>query len=222
MAVLNDKTRFEADQPELRQNPPLLKRPFDVVVACAMLIVLAPLMLLVALVLSFEGGPVLFGHTRIGRHGRPFRCWKFRSMVPDAAARLDALLASDPQARQEWNASRKLKNDPRITGFGHFLRKSSIDELPQLFNVLAGEMSLVGPRPVVADELALYGEARADYLAVRPGLTGLWQVSGRSDLDYEARVALDRSYVQSQSMGRDILIMLKTILILPTKAAGAY
>ena len=156
----------------------MLKRLFDVVAASALIVFLAPLMLAIAIALGVSGGSVLFSHTRVGRGGQLFQCLKFRSMVPDSAEVLARLLANDPKARHEWQQSYKLKNDPRITAFGHFLRKSSLDELPQLFNVLRGDMSLVGPRPVVPDELERYGDAKVYYLEVRPGLTGLWQISG--------------------------------------------
>ena len=147
-----------------------------------LLLFLAPLLALVALRIRLaDGGGVIFAHTRVGRHGRLFPCYKFRTMVANSAEVLAELLARDPAARAEWARDRKLRRDPRITPIGRFLRKTSLDELPQLFNVVRGEMSLVGPRPVVPDELELYGEARIYYLQVRPGLTGLWQISGRND-----------------------------------------
>ena len=137
----------------------------------------------------------MFSHERVGLGGTTFFCLKFRSMYEDSDTRLETLLAGDSSARQEWSEHYKLKEDPRITPLGHFLRESSIDELPQLVNVLRGDMSLVGPRPVIVEELEKYGHAKEAYLSVRPGLTGLWQVSGRNDLDYETRVALDTEYV---------------------------
>ena len=189
-----------------------LGRTLDVLLSLSALIFLAPLLLLVALLVYIvDPGPVLFGHRRLGKDGRTFRCWKFRSMVVDADVRLRALLESDPTARAEWEADHKLRNDPRITRIGQFLRKSSLDELPQFFNVLMGEMSLVGPRPIVGDEVAKYGRYFADYCRVRPGITGLWQISGRNDVSYRRRVALDVSYVRSKSVALDMGILLLTV-----------
>ena len=199
----------------------LMKRWFDIVAASAILVFLSPLMLLIAGLVWREGQPIFFGHTRIGQHGQLFKCLKFRSMVPNAANVLEDLLSRDPQARMEWERDYKLKNDPRITALGHFLRKSSLDELPQLWNVIKGEMSLVGPRPVVPDELDRYGENKRYYLEVRPGITGLWQISGRNDVDYEERVSLDAWYVRNWTLWYDIFILFKTIATVPTKA-GAY
>lgn len=190
---------------------PRLKRAMDVLGAGALLMVLAPFMLAIALVIRLDGGPALFGHRRVGRFGQSFACLKFRSMVTDSQARLEALLASDPEARAEWDATQKLKNDPRITRIGRFLRATSLDELPQLINVLLGQMSLVGPRPVIQTELdRFYGAAAAHYMSVRPGLTGLWQVSGRSDTSYAQRVALDVAYVARPSLWQDVSILLRT------------
>ncbi|MCB1884170.1 MAG: undecaprenyl-phosphate galactose phosphotransferase WbaP [Geminicoccaceae bacterium] len=199
----------------------VLKRAFDIVAASAMLVFLAPLLGVIALLVRSGGAPVVFAHTRVGRHGRLFQCLKFRTMVPDARTVLNRLLASDPEARAEWERSYKLKDDPRITAFGAFLRKTSLDELPQLWNVLRGDMSLVGPRPVVADEIERYGDAKAYYYEVRPGLTGLWQISGRSDLDYDRRISLDTWYVRNWTLWYDVLILFKTLLTVPAKA-GAY
>jgi undecaprenyl-phosphate galactose phosphotransferase len=213
-----------------RPWPQLVKRGFDLLAASALLAFTAPLLALVALqirLLDGRGGggggaPVVFAHTRVGRHGRPFRCYKFRTMVPNSAEVLAELLARDPEARAEWAKDRKLRHDPRVTPLGRFLRKTSLDELPQLVNVVRGEMSLVGPRPVVPDELELYGEAKAYYLQVRPGLTGLWQVSGRNDLDYARRVALDAWYVRNWTLWYDVLILARTLLVVPARANGAY
>ncbi|MGM0585370.1 MAG: sugar transferase [Pseudomonadota bacterium] len=165
---------------------------------------------LAAAVTLREGGRPLFGHTRIGRGGRPFRCWKIRSMVPDAEARLARHLAENPGAAEEWRATRKLADDPRVTRFGEFLRRTSLDELPQIWNVLRGEMSFVGPRPVPADELKLYGAARAAYQAMRPGITGLWQVSGRNEVAYAERVQLDVNYLRRMSFWFDLKVILLT------------
>ncbi len=175
----------------------LIEGPICVVV----LVFMAPLMLLIALLIKLQdGGPVIFGHTRLGLGGRSFKCLKFRSMVIDSDARLQALLQSDPAARIEWERDHKLRNDPRVTPLGDFLRRSSLDELPQLFNVLRGEMSLVGPRPIVQNERARYGHYFDLYCQVRPGITGLWQISGRSDVSYRRRVALDVAYARGRCL----------------------
>jgi exopolysaccharide production protein ExoY len=188
------------------------KRAFDIVFSLAAIVFLAPILLAIAALLLWrEGGPVFFAHERIGRGGRRFRCLKFRTMVPDAQARLAELLAADPVARAEWEATRKLTNDPRISCLGDILRRTSLDELPQFVNVLRGEMSVVGPRPIVAEELPLYREHMADYLSVRPGITGLWQVSGRSDTTFDERVALDARYVRERSLAGDLWIVLRTV-----------
>ena len=190
---------------------PVAKRALDIIGAGVGLVLLAPFFLIVALMVRADGGPAFFAHQRVGRGGKLFGCLKFRSMVVDSQARLEALLANDPTARAEWEATRKLKNDPRITRIGSFLRSTSLDELPQLINVLLGEMSLVGPRPVQEAEIdRYYGASAAHYMAVRPGITGLWQVSGRSETSYESRVALDVSYVSRPSLLADISILLRT------------
>ncbi len=199
----------------------LSKRLFDIGVSGILLAGLAVPMLIVAVGVSLDGGMPLFRHRRVGRDGKSFWCLKFRSMRVDAEARLGDYLASDPVAREAWETNRKLPDDPRITAFGRFIRRTSIDELPQLLNVLVGDMSLVGPRPVTETELDHYGLARDLYTAVKPGVTGLWQVSGRSDLSYERRVELDTWYVENWSPWHDIAIMSKTV---PTvlRRSGAY
>ena len=190
---------------------PIAKRALDIVGAGLGLVVLAPFFLIVAMMVRADGGPAFFAHQRVGRGGKLFGCLKFRSMVIDSQARLEDLLANDPAARAEWDTTRKLKNDPRITRIGRFLRSTSLDELPQLINVLRGEMSLVGPRPVQEAEIdRYYGASAAHYMAVRPGITGLWQVSGRSETSYESRVALDVAYVSRPSLLADIAILLRT------------
>jgi Undecaprenyl-phosphate galactose phosphotransferase WbaP len=190
----------------------LAKRSFDIAAAGSALLFLSPLLLILCLLVMADGGPAVFGHKRIGRNGRSFRCLKFRSMVPNSAEVLAKLLAEDPEAARSWAATRKLQNDPRITRVGKFLRGTSLDELPQLFNVLRGEMSLVGPRPVVQEELDQhYGVAAINYMAVRPGITGLWQISGRSDTTYAERVQLDCRYVREFSFWGDLRILLKTV-----------
>lgn len=186
-------------------------RVLDLGIAGAVLILCAPVMVLIALAIwMIDGGLPLFQQTRIGRHGERFRCWKFRSMVVDAEARLIQLLAWDETARTEWAADQKLRRDPRVTPLGAFLRATSLDELPQLINVLRGEMSLVGPRPIVESEIKRYGRWFADYCAVRPGITGLWQVSGRNDVTYRRRVALDVLFVKRQSVGQYLSIIAAT------------
>lgn len=198
------------------------KRSFDIGFAGLALVLLAPLMLLLALVIRMhDRGPVLFQQTRIGHGGRTFRCLKFRTMVQDADTVLNALLDSDPIARAEWMASQKLKEDPRCTKLGRMMRRTSLDELPQLFNVLRGEMSLVGPRPIVQSETRFYGPYFSLYTSARPGLTGLWQVSGRSDTTYDQRVRLDAQYVTSWSMLGDLRIALKTIAVV-FRSNGSY
>jgi exopolysaccharide production protein ExoY len=198
------------------------KRAFDVGAACLGLLLLFPLLLLIALMVKLgDRGPIIYKHRRVGRNGAPFSCLKFRTMVPDADAVLGRHLAADRKAAAEWQASRKLKDDPRITSLGLVLRKTSLDELPQLFNILAGEMSLVGPRPVVSAELPKYGNSIERYFSARPGLTGLWQISGRTDVDYGKRVALDRRYVEEWSFGRDLLIIVKTFVVV-LSSRGCY
>jgi exopolysaccharide production protein ExoY len=188
------------------------KFALDAILALTGLIVLSPMiMMIVAILLVVQGRPIFIAHRRIGKNGVMFPCIKFRTMVTNADKVLVRYLAANPHERDEWNATRKLKNDPRVTPFGSLLRKSSTDEIPQLFNVVCGQMSLVGPRPIVASEAELYGMHFADYIRVRPGLTGLWQVSGRSDTSYSTRVELDVRYVTERTIWGDIVIMVKTI-----------
>ncbi|WP_372621855.1 sugar transferase [Falsiroseomonas sp.] len=201
---------------------PGAKRALDLLGAGALLLLALPVFLAIALLVRLDGGRVFYAHPRVGRGGRLFGCLKFRSMVTDADRRLAALLESDPAARAEWDATRKLKNDPRVTWVGRVLRASSLDELPQLINVLKGEMSLVGPRPVQAAELAaFYGAAAQHYLSVRPGITGPWQVSGRNDTSYAQRVALDVAYATRPSLLEDVKILLRTPLAVLARR-GAY
>jgi len=197
------------------------KRVMDVLGSIVLALTFLPIMLFVFFVLKRGGGSVFFGHTRVGRNGVRFKVYKFRTMIPDADAVLRELLASDPSLRAEWERDHKLKNDPRVTRLGCFLRKTSLDELPQLWNVLTGEMSLVGPRPIVAEELVRYGRAARYYLATKPGLTGLWQVTGRNDTDYRRRVALDRHYAQTANLFTDLLVLLKTVGVVLFRR-GAY
>ncbi len=197
------------------------KRGFDTALVIPMLVALSPLFLILALLVRRDGGPAIYGHLRVGRDGRAFRCLKFRTMVTNSDAVLRELLARDPQARAEWERDFKLKHDVRVTRVGHFLRSTSLDELPQLWNVLRGEMSLVGPRPIVEKELERYGLEVRYYLMAKPGITGLWQVSGRSDVDYARRVSLDVSYVKQWSPMLDFGILLRTVGVV-MRREGAY
>jgi Undecaprenyl-phosphate galactose phosphotransferase WbaP len=197
------------------------KRAFDLIAASAILAFALPAMFFIAVILfSTDRGPVLFSHERIGRNGRRFRCLKFRSMVVNSQEALRHHLELFPQARAEWDATQKLRDDPRITPLGRFLRVTSLDELPQLFNVIRGDMSLVGPRPIVQEEVARYADEIEHYAAVRPGITGLWQVSGRSDVDYDQRVKLDSRYVREWSFFGDLVILVKTIKVVALRAGS--
>lgn len=204
------RPRARLDRPFCRTDTAL--RWLDIVIAVVGLPVVVPLCLLIAAAIYVsDGGPAIFGQRRIGRSGQHFRCWKFRTMRTDAEQVLKALLAQDPNSMREWESAQKLSRDPRITPLGRFLRKTSLDELPQLFNVLRGEMSIVGPRPIVDAEVKRYGRHFDDYCSVRPGITGLWQISGRNDTSYRRRVALDRMYVRSRSLLTNVQIILRTI-----------
>ena len=198
-----------------------LKRALDILGATLLGVVFSPLILAVAILLRREGGSIIFRHRRVGRNGEAFDCLKFRSMVPDADRVLRELLERHPELRAEWLRDHKLRDDPRITGVGRFLRRTSLDELPQLWNVIRGEMSLVGPRPVVREELLRYGRHLHRYLAAKPGVTGLWQVTGRNDTDYRRRVVLDVYYVRRQSILLDFYILLKTAHVV-LGGNGAY
>jgi len=190
----------------------MLKRTVDIVFALSGIVILAPLLIICFAVTALTSpGPALFRHRRVGFNGRHFECLKFRTMVTDAPERLRKLLESDPSAAAEWATNRKLRNDPRITAIGAILRKSSLDELPQLFNVLRGDMSIVGPRPVTDEELERYASSVGAYLSCRPGITGLWQVSGRSTTTYNKRVACDTFYARNWSLALDAKIMAVTI-----------
>jgi exopolysaccharide production protein ExoY len=214
VAVSSNDAHFSAQTPRI----PMRSAAFDLeyvlhaLIAVALIIFFAPVLLGIALAVRMQdGGPILFGHQRVGRGGRTFPCLKFRSMSVDSAERLRKLLEEDPEARAEWDRDFKLRNDPRITRLGHFLRKSSLDELPQLFNVLRGEMRLVGPRPIVQQEVPRYGRWFANYCSVPPGITGLWQISGRNETGYRRRVAIDVSYVRARNMMFDLKILILTI-----------
>ncbi len=184
---------------------------FDRISALFALVLLSPVLAIVALlILARRDGPVFFSHVRVGRNGQLFRCHKFRTMVPNGGKMFEQILSIDPIAREDWIVRRKVFRDPRVSRLGAFLRSSSLDELPQLWNVLVGEMSMVGPRPITIEELAKYGDNATEYLSVRPGITGAWQVSGRSECTYDERVALDVEYVRNFSFARDMSILMQT------------
>lgn len=205
----------------LFRTPRALKRILDFSIAAAGLLLLSPLFLIAAIAIRLSGGAVFYGQLRRGMDGRNFRAWKFRTMAPDADRVLAAHLAASPELRAEWDRDHKLKHDPRVTAFGRFLRKTSLDELPQLWNVLRGEMSLVGPRPIVDDEVPKYGAKYALYRRVRPGISGLWQVSGRNNTTYEERIGYDEYYVRNWSPWLDLYILGRTVKVV-LKGEGAY
>lgn len=212
---------FRVQQNLAKWSSRILKRLFDIAGSISIIIILSPALIYISRKVKQDGGPAIYGHERIGKGGKSFKCLKFRSMVINSKEVLEELLENDSDARAEWDATFKLKNDPRITKIGGFLRRTSLDELPQLFNVLKGEMSLVGPRPIITAELERYNDEVDYYLLSKPGMTGLWQVSGRSDVDYETRVYLDAWYVKNWSMWNDIAILFKTIGVV-LKKDGAY
>jgi len=198
------------------------KRSLDIVVSLVMLVCVSLPLLVIAIAIKLDSpGPVFYAHRRIGRHGKEIRVLKFRTMVADADRKLRESLAMHPDLRAAWDASFKLPDDPRITGIGRFLRRFSLDELPQLMNVIRGEMSLVGPRPVVREELDRFGNTTGTILRALPGLTGLWAVSGRNDLTYDERVALEYRYVTSWTFGLDVSILLRTIPVV-LRGHGTY
>lgn len=186
------------------------KRVADLLLAVLLLPVLLPVIAVLYVLTRLDGGPGFFGHRRIGENNKEFKCWKIRSMVHNAEAVLEEYLANNPEAKAEWERDFKLTNDPRITKLGRILRETSLDELPQIWNVLRGEMSFVGPRPVTAVELEKYQGYEWCYLSVKPGITGLWQVSGRNDVDYAERVQLDMQYATNRSMVGDFSIIFRT------------
>ena len=199
----------------------LTKRLFDTLVASFLMVLFSPLFLYLFIQLKKDGGPAFFKQQRIGRKGAAFECLKFRTMVVDAESRLQNLIHQNPELLEQWARDHKIKNDPRITPLGAFLRRTSLDEIPQLLNVLKGEMSLVGPRPIVKAELEKYGDDVEYFLMVRPGMTGLWQVSGRSDMSYDKRVYLDTWYVKNWSLWYDLVILFKTVNVV-IQRNGAY
>ena len=204
-----------------RRGPQLLKRSFDLFASIAILIIGSPVLLWIAAQVLASGRPIFYGHKRVGQNGKHFPCYKFRTMKPNADILLQELIAGCPDSKAEWLRDFKLKNDPRITPIGQFLRKTSLDELPQLWNVLKGEMSLVGPRPIVDAELERYGNQVNYYLEAKPGITGLWQISGRNDVSYDTRVYLDTWYVKNWSLYNDLVILFKTLNVI-LKKDGAY
>jgi exopolysaccharide production protein ExoY len=198
-----------------------MKRVLDVAGAVLLGVVFAPLFLVIVLLMRRDGGPLIYKHQRVGRDGKFFECLKFRTMVPDADKVLYELLEQRPELRAEWIKDHKLRKDPRVTTIGRFLRRTSLDELPQIWNVLRGEMSLVGPRPVVREELFRYGRNTAIYISTKPGITGLWQVNGRNNTDYRRRVAMDVYYVRRSSLVLDFYILLRTTAVV-LAGNGAY
>lgn len=212
LRIRNNLARFSAQ---------FVKRAFDIFVSSTLILLLSPALAYIGWKVSRDGGSPIYGHERVGLKGRKFKCLKFRSMIINSKEVLENLLATDSEAKAEWEKDFKLKNDPRITPIGHFIRKTSLDELPQLWNVLKGEMSLVGPRPVVDAELERYGDDVDYYFMTKPGMTGLWQVSGRNDTDYATRVYLDSWYVKNWSLWYDIAILFKTVGVVLNRD-GAY
>ena len=198
------------------------KRGFDLIFTVVGSILISPILLAITLAVAVDNrGNVIFAHERVGKHGKKFPCYKFQTMVPDAQSRLKKYLDENPDAKREWDETFKLTNDPRVTRLGAYLRRTSLDELPQLWNVIRGDMSLVGPRPIVEEEIPRYGENIREYYMVLPGITGMWQVSGRSDTTYAERVAMDTWYVQNWSVWIDLMYLFKTVKAVVT-AKGAY
>ncbi|WP_386679040.1 sugar transferase [Loktanella sp. R86503] len=218
--------QLEGSQPDLAGSDWVKadrrKRAFDLVAASLLLLLFLPAIAVIMTVLAIcHPGPIFFSHTRIGRDGKPFKCLKFRSMCVNADDVLAAHLKANPDDLREWVLTQKLRHDPRILPIGSFLRKSSLDELPQLINVLMGHMSLVGPRPITAAEIANYGDKFCHYMSVRPGVSGLWQISGRSDTSYDERVTLDVQYARHNSIWGDVKILLRTVGVV-LRGRGAY
>lgn len=200
----------------------IFKRIFDLTLTIIGSILISPILIAISLAVAWENhGSIIFSHKRVGLHGKKFFCYKFQTMIPDAEEKLQEYLKNNPEAQKEWNETFKLTNDPRVTKLGNFLRRTSLDELPQLLNVIRGEMSLVGPRPIVEEEIERYGENIREYYMVLPGITGMWQVSGRSDTTYPERVAMDTWYVRNWSVWIDIMYLFKTVKAVLTEK-GAY
>lgn len=220
---MNDQTILNPQLLKFKVKIIPIKRIFDVLFSLLALAICSPLFVIIALAIRFTSkGKVIFTQDRIGRGGRTFKCLKFRTMYPDAEKRLKMIFERHPQLKLEWEKQHKLKNDPRITRVGAFLRKTSLDELPQFWNVLKGDLSVVGPRPVVHEEIVKhYGMKAAKILSIRPGITGMWQVSGRSDTSYSTRIKLDEKYVDNHSISLDLKLILRTIPKI-VKTQGAY
>lgn len=200
------------------------KRLFDIVFSLSVLIMFSPLYIILAIIVAFSSqGPIFYIQKRVGKNYRSFNCIKFRTMVTNADEILAQIMETSPELKEEFASNFKLKKDPRITKIGHFLRMTSLDEFPQFWNVLIGDMSVVGPRPLVTDELSKYGDAMDDVLTIRPGITGLWQVSGRNDIPYPRRVQIDLYYVKNRNFWLDLQIILKTVnVVIMPKNKGAY
>ena len=199
-----------------------VKRFLDLFIILLFSPLIIPILLILTILTKLTSkGPVFYGHPRVGKNGKPFKCWKFRSMCINSQEILKEILETNPQMRAEWEKDHKFVNDPRVTKFGKFLRKTSLDELPQLINIFLGQMSLVGPRPVTEEELFKYGEYKDYVLSVSPGLSGMWQVSGRSDTGYEERISFDTYYIQNWSIWLDIWILIKTVWVV-LNHKGAY
>lgn len=199
-----------------------IKRLIDLFICIVTAILVIPISIIIAIIIKLTSpGSIFYGHKRVGKNGKIIKCWKFRSMYKNSQEMLEEILANDPVRRAEWEAERKFVDDPRVTPFGKFLRKTSLDELPQLWNIFIGEMSFTGPRPVTKDEIEKYGEDAEYVLSVTPGLSGMWQISGRSDTGYEERILLDTFYIQNWSVWLDIWIIIKTIWVV-INGKGAY
>lgn len=213
---------LEISQRLLLPGSRMTKALLDLSLTLLLVSLLLPLLLLVVILIKLDSpGPLFYGHQRVGRHGATFVAWKFRTMVENADQVLENYLQANPALQQQWQADQKLRYDPRVTTVGRLLRRTSLDELPQLWNVLRGEMSLVGPRPIVGDEIERYADTYKLYTRVLPGLTGLWQVSGRNNVSYPARVNLDAYYVRNWSVWLDIYILARTVWVVIT-GEGAY
>jgi Undecaprenyl-phosphate galactose phosphotransferase WbaP len=222
VSVATRPTHAHRNGPEKLVRYRVVKRGLDLALVALCLPVLLLLIAAIALAIRMTSpGPIFFSHRRIRGHGRFFSMWKFRTMCVNSAEVLERHLAADPEAKAEWRKTHKLRNDPRVTPVGEFLRRTSLDELPQIWNVITGTMSLVGPRPIVAAEVEKYGEWFADYCMVKPGVTGLWQVSGRSQLSYPERVQLDRLYAQNWTLTGDLKILARTLSSVANQD-GAY
>lgn len=221
--LFNQKTvLFKIKNNMKRTYNRIFKRLFDYTATIIGATFISPVLIILAILIYLDSpGPVIFAHYRIGLNGKVFPCYKFRSMVNNSQQVLKEYLSHNPEARAEWERDFKLKNDPRVTKIGNFMRKTSLDELPQIFNVIKGQMSLVGPRPIVEGEVPKYGQYIHDYYLVRPGITGYWQISGRNDVDYESRVQMDSWYVRNWSLWQDIVILIKTVRVVLGRK-GAY